>query len=70
MVDVVNFPSHEALLASGGIPYNVDNVDTTSIRSMNRSPTSANETFWIPASHRKSLGLGFDGAGTSASAGN
>lgn len=60
------FHSQEALLAGGSIPYNVDNLDSASIRSSNRSPVSANETFWIPASHRKSIGLGLDGAATTS----
>lgn len=41
--------SQEALLANNAIPYNVDTVDSTSLRSSNRSPSSSvNETFWVP----------------------
>lgn len=43
------FRSQEALLTNNAIPYNVDTVDTTSLRSSNRSPVSSvNETFWVP----------------------
>lgn len=41
--------SQEALLVNNAIPYNVDTVDSTSLRSSNRSPVSVNETFWVPA---------------------
>lgn len=44
------FCSQEALLTNNAIPYNVDTVDSTSLRSSNRSPVSSvNETFWVPA---------------------
>lgn len=46
--------SQEALLVGGVIPYNVDAVDTTSLRSSNRSPVSVNETFWVPPGQRPS----------------
>lgn len=49
--------SHEALV--GSIPYNVDNHDTGSIRSLNnRSPVSANNdpTFWVPHVQRQHSG--------------
>lgn len=35
------------------IQYNVDKVDTTSLRSSNRSPVSVNETFWVPATSQR-----------------
>lgn len=40
--------SQEALLVNNAIPYNVDTVDSASLRSSNRSPVSVNETFWVP----------------------
>lgn len=45
---IILLSSQEALLVSNAIPYNVDTVDSTSLRSSNRSPVSVNETFWVP----------------------
>lgn len=45
--------SQEALLVTSTIPYNVDTVDSTSLRSSNRSPVSANETFWVPTTSQR-----------------
>lgn len=45
--------SQEALLVANTIPYNVDSVDSTSLRSSNRSPVSTNETFWVPTTSQR-----------------
>lgn len=59
--------SQEALLVGGaGIPYNVDTVDTTSLRSSNRSPVSANETFWVPSGQRHSSTYGSEMVATTS----
>lgn len=48
------FYSNEALVCHS-IPYNVDTIDATSIRSLTRSPVSANDdpTFWVPHVQRQ-----------------
>lgn len=59
--------SHETLLSTAGsIQYNIDTVDTTSLRSSNRSPVSVNETFWVPGNPRNSGIYGEGQANTSA----
>lgn len=59
--------SQEALLVAGGsIPYNVDTIDSSSLRSSNRSPVSVSETFWVPTGHRQSATYGDAIASTSA----
>lgn len=59
--------SQEALLIAGGsIPYNIDTVDSNSLRSSNRSPVSVSETFWVPSGHRQSATYGEAIASTSA----
>lgn len=45
--------SQEALLVGNPIPYNVDTVDSSSMRSSNRSPVSVNETFWVPTTSQR-----------------
>lgn len=59
--------SRETLLSTAGsIQYNIDTVDTTSLRSSNRSPVSVNETFWVPGNQRNSGIYGEGFANTSA----
>lgn len=39
---------------TSAIPYNVDQIDSTSLRSSNRSPVSTtNETFWVPTTSQR-----------------
>lgn len=55
-------------MVTGTIPYNVDRdtVDTTSIRSSNRSPVSVNETFWVPTGQRHSGTYGGEAIATTS----
>lgn len=59
--------SNEALVCNS-IPYNVDSMDAGSVRSLNRSPVSANDdpTFWVPQVQRQVSACPSGGTGSEA----
>lgn len=65
--------SHEALVGPAAIAYNIDTVDSTSMRSLhNRSPTASSATddpaFWVPASVQRQVNAANAAAAAAAAA--